>query len=193
MLCRIGGAFVLVNVPVMNIRTTLMADPMQSKQRATEVAAYACLDSANFQELMDCFLADDYRLTQRAALSVRIAAIQHPEMIAPHMGSLVDQLSRTDIHDAVIRNSVRILEEIEIPAELHGKVMDACFGFIQNRQIAIAIRAFSLTILYNLSKIYPEIKKELGIIIEETMEFEKPAIRARGRKILARIKNQKHS
>jgi hypothetical protein len=176
----------------MNISSTLMADPTQSKQRATEVAAYACQNSVHFQELMDCFIATDYRLAQRAAYSVSIAARQRPDLIAPHIGLLVDQLSRTDIHDAVIRNSVRILEAVTIPADLHGKVMDVCFEFIQNRQIAIAIRAFSLTILDNFSKIYPEIKNELGIIIEETMEFEKPAFRARGKKILANIKNQKH-
>ncbi|MCE7071465.1 hypothetical protein LZG74_14200 [Dyadobacter sp. CY327] len=176
----------------MNIRSTLLADPIQSKRRATEVAAYACIDSTHFQELMDCFVANDYRLAQRAAQSVSIAVSERPDLIAPHMGSLVDQLTRPGVHDAVIRNSVRIMQETEIPVELHGKVMDACFNFIQNRQIAIAIRAFSLTVLYNFSKIYPEIKNELGIIIEEAMEFETPAFRARGKKILANIKKQKH-
>ncbi|MCE7064484.1 hypothetical protein [Dyadobacter sp. CY326] len=177
----------------MNIRNALMNDPMQSKRRAMEVAAYACLDSAHFQQLINCFLSNDYRLAQRAALSVSIAARQRPDMIVPHINTLVDMLPRTDVHDAVIRNSVRILQEIEIPAELHGKVMDICFAFIQNREIPVAIRVFSLTILDNFSKIYPEIRNELGIIIEEAMEFEKPAFRARGKKILARIKNQKHS
>ena len=168
-----------------------MANPMQSKRRATEVAAYACQVAANFQELIGCFLAKDYRLAQRAALSVRIASMECPEMIVPHIGSLVDMLSRTDVHDAVIRNSARILQEIEIPTATHGKVMDVCFELIQNRNIAVAIRTFSLTILDNLSKLYPEIRNELGIIIEESMDFERPAFRARGKKILAKIKNQK--
>ena len=192
MLYRTGGAFVLITATRMNIRNTLMADPMQSKRRAAEVAAYACLDPAHFAQLMQCFLSDDNRLAQRAAYSVSIAGKERPDLMRPHISSLVDQLERKDIHDAVIRNSVRILQETEIPAELHGKVMDACFHFIQNRQVAIAIRAFSLTILYNFSKIYPEIKNELGIIIEEAMEFETPAFRSRGKKILANIKKQKH-
>ncbi|MCF0050066.1 hypothetical protein LXM25_08370 [Dyadobacter sp. LJ53] len=169
-----------------------MADPIQSKRRAAEVAAYACLDPAHFAELMQCFLSDDFRLAQRAAYSVGMAGRQRPDLMVPHIGSLVDQLERKDIHDAVIRNSVRILQEVKIPEDLHGRVMDVCFEFIQNRQAAIAIRAFSLTVLYNFSKIYPEIKNELGIIIEEAMEFETHAFRARGKKILANIKKQKH-
>lgn len=187
MLCRIGGAFILIITTLMNIRSTLMADPMQSKRRAAEVAAYACLDSAYFAELMDCFLSDDYRLAQRAAYSVSMAGRERPDLMEPHIGALVDQLERKDIHDAVIRNSVRILQEVEIPEELHGRLMDVCFEFIQNRQVAIAIRAFSLTILYNFSRIYPEIKKELRIIIEEALEYEKPAFVARGKKILKKI------
>ncbi|SKB95406.1 hypothetical protein [Dyadobacter psychrophilus] len=186
MLCQTGGAFILIIMP-MNIRSALLADPMQSKRRASEVAAYACLDSAHFDELMDCFLSDNFRLAQRAAYSVSIAGSERPDLIEPHIGSLVDQLKRKDIHDAVIRNSARILQEVEVPEELHGRLMDVCFDFIQNRQIAIAIRAFSLTILYNFSRIYPEIKKELRIIIEEALEYEKPAFVSRGKKILKKI------
>jgi hypothetical protein len=171
----------------MNIKTELLADPRHSKFIAMRIADYACTSDATFKELMHCFLSDDFRLAQRAAYSVSLASKQKPEAIEPYVGVLVSQLKRTDIHDAVIRNSARILEDISIPEEFHGELMDACFALVQNRQTAIAIRAFSLTILYNLCKIYPEIKNELRVIIEESMEFETPAFRSRGKKILKYI------
>jgi len=65
--------------------------------------------------------------------------------------------------------------------------MDAAFDIIANRQIAIAIRTFCLTILFNLSKIYPEIQKELRVFLEESVEFEQAAFQSRARKILKRI------
>ena len=137
---------------------------------------------------MKCFLANDYRLAQRAAWSVSWAARKKPEMIRPHIKSLVAQLNGTDVHDAVIRNSVRVLEAIDIPEVFHGDVMNACFKFIESSVTPVAIKAFSLTTLYNLSKIYPEIKPELKLIIEERMPHETAAFKSRGEKILNSMK-----
>lgn len=136
---------------------------------------------------MACFVSDDARLTQRAAWSVSWAARKRPDIIEPHIGTLVSQLKRSDVHAAVIRNTVRILQDIKIPEKYHGQVMEACFDYIQDRKTPIAIKAFSLTILFNLTKTYPEIKNELRIIIEENMDYETAAFRSRGKKILSKI------
>jgi hypothetical protein len=65
--------------------------------------------------------------------------------------------------------------------------MNACFGFIENPTIPIAIKAFSLTTLYNLCKTYPEIKPELKLIIEDRWDTETAAFKSRGKKILANL------
>ncbi|KAA6439965.1 hypothetical protein FEM33_09690 [Dyadobacter flavalbus] len=172
----------------MNIEKTLLADPVQSRQLAVRVADYACTDEEIFSELMNCFFSEHYRLAQRAAYSAGIAAQKKPELIQPYIGKLAACLTRKDVHDAVIRNSVRILEDVAIPEAFHAEVMNKCFELAADRMVPVAIRALSLTVLYRLSLIYPEIKKELRIIIEEGMEFEKAAFRSRGKKILALIK-----
>lgn len=171
----------------MNIKEELLADQNQSKELALRIAEYAVLSPKNFSELMTCFISDEARLTQRAAWSVSWAAQKRPDMIEPHIGTLVSQLKRTDVHDAVIRNTVRILQDIKILEIYHGPVMEACFDYIQDRKTPIAIKAFSLTILFNFTKAYPEIKNELRIIIEENMDYETAAYRSRGKKILAKI------
>ena len=132
-------------------------------------------------------MQNEYRLAQRAAWSVSWAAKKNPAMIKPHLNKLVEQLSRTEVHDAVIRNSIRILEEIEIPEPLHGKVMNACFEFVEQPATPIAIKAFALTTLFNLSKHYPEIKPELKLIIEDRIDNETAAFKSRGKKILKQL------
>jgi hypothetical protein len=77
-----------------------------------------------------------------------------------------------------------VLEAIEIPEVFHGDVMNACFKFIETPSTPVAIKASSLTTLFNLSKIYPEIKQELKTIIEDRMDNETAAFKSRGRKIL---------
>lgn len=171
----------------MNIREELLKEQIHFKKHAIAITEFAASSDKNFKDLIDCFLSKDKRLAQRAAWSVSWAAEKYPEMVQPYIGVLVDQLKRKDVHNAVIRNSLRILEDVIIPEKFHGEVMDACFQFLQNRETAIAIKAFALTVLFNLSKIYPDIKNELRIIIEENMEYETAAYRSRGKKILTQL------
>jgi hypothetical protein len=166
----------------MNIREELRKE--HTKANALKIARYACLSKKNFKELMSCFLDEEYRLAQRAAWSVSWAAQKKPQMITPYIKDLVAQLQRKEVHDAVIRNSVRVLEQIEIPEIYHGEVMNACFGFIEKPTTPIAIKAFSLTILHRLSAYYPEIKHELKLIIEDRWDTETAAFKSRGKKIL---------
>lgn len=175
-----------INIIKLNIREEILKE--HSKTQALKVAAYACSSKKNFKELMDCFMNGEYRLSQRAAWSVNWAAKKKPGMVQPYLKDIVSQMQRTDVHDSVIRNAVRILEDIEIPEELHGEVMNACFGFIESPATATAIKAFSLTNLFNLSKHYPEIGPELKLIIVERWDTETAAFKSRGRKILAALK-----
>lgn len=158
-----------------------------SKSQALKIAGYACESKNNFKELMNCFLDKEYRLAQRAAWSVSWAAHKKPEMIYPHIKDLVSILHKKNVHDAVIRNSVRILQAIDIPEKFHGEVMDACFQFLERPATAVAIKVFSLTTLFNLAKKYPEIKPELKLIIEDSWEHESAAFKSRAKKILPKL------
>lgn len=166
----------------MNIKDQLLKE--HSKAAALQIAAYAATSRKHFAELMRCFSSPEYRLAQRAAWSVSLAARQAPKLIVPHIKSLVDALTRAGVHPAVVRNAVRILQQSHIPEAYHGRLMHACFGFVEAADTPVAIKAFSLTTLYNLSKIYPEIKEELKLIINDKWEGETPGFRSRGRKIL---------
>jgi len=169
----------------MNLREEILRE--HSKTQALKIAQYACQSKKNCKELMNCFLDDEYRLAQRAAWSVCWAAKQKPEMITPHLKDLVAVLQKKTVHNAVVRNSVRVLQKIELPEKFHGDVMNACFKFLEQPSTPVAIKAFSLTTLFNLSKTYPEIQPELKLIIEERWEQEGAAFRSRGKKILAQI------
>ena len=90
-------------------------------------------------------------------------------------------------HDAVKRNTVRILQVVPIPKKFQGTVMNLCFDYIVDPTEKIAVKAFSLTVLRNLSQLYPEIKQELRTIIEDRWEFETAAFHSRAKKILKEI------
>jgi hypothetical protein len=55
---------------------------------------------------------------------------------------------------------------------------------------AIAIKAFSMSVLYNCCKIYPELKVEVIPILEDVLVRDKSkGIQSRGRKVLKQLYN----
>jgi hypothetical protein len=69
--------------------------------------------------------------------------------------------------------------------------MEACFQFLADPKETIAVRCFSMTVLTNLSKEYPEIKNELRAMIEGILVQKASAgFRTRARKVL--IELEKH-
>jgi hypothetical protein len=171
----------------MNLREELLKERIFFREHALKIAAFACSSPKHFSELMQCFLSNEYRLAQRAAWCVSWSVKKNASLIQPYIKDLVQQLQRKDVHGAVIRNSVRILQEVEIPEWLHGELMNSCFSFIGSPSTPVAIKAFSLTTLFNLSKSYPEIKNELKLIIEERWNNETAAFKSRGKQILRKL------
>ena len=155
-----------------------------SKAQCNKVVAYVGNNKERFAQLMKLFFEGEYRVTQRAAWPMSYCVRNQPELIDPYFKKLIDKLGKPGEDDAVIRNTVRLLQAVEIPEKLHGQVMTICFNFIQSNETAVAIKAFSLTILNNLSKKYPEIIPEIKTIIEERWNYETAAFKSRAKVFL---------
>jgi hypothetical protein len=161
----------------------------QSLTQCNRIINYIGNDEARFSELVRLFFKGEYRLTQHAAWPMSYCIRNYPHLARPYLKRFIDQLSDQQVHPAAKRNIVRLFQFIEIPKKLHGRLMDICFQFINKPEEAIAVKAFSLHILENLSVIYPEILPELKSIIETRWAFESPAFHSRARKILKRFEN----
>jgi hypothetical protein len=166
----------------MNLKEEILKE--HSKKQCDAIVKYIGNDRKRFAELMKLFFEGEYRVTQRAAWPMSYCVHDHPELIQPYFSPLLKNLAKKNLHDAVIRNTVRLLQDVDVPKKFHGKLMNICFDFILSNETAVAIKVFSLTILQNLSKFYPEIIPEIKLIIEERWEHETAAFRSRAGKIL---------
>jgi hypothetical protein len=170
----------------MNLRETILAE--HSKAQKDKIVKWVGNSQPRFEQLFSLFLNDEARVKQCAAYPLSYCVEAHPELIQKHLGKLIKNLDKKDLHDAVIRNTMRILELIDIPERYHGEVMNRCFDYIQSPQEKVAVKAYSLTILDTLSKQYPDIKQELKTIIEERWDYETAAFHSRAKKILKNLK-----
>ncbi|MFT3934991.1 MAG: hypothetical protein QM726_15300 [Chitinophagaceae bacterium] len=166
----------------MKLREQLLKE--HSRANCDKIVKWVGKDQSRFDELFVLFLSDEYRVVQHAAWPISYAVIGNPQLIKKHFKKLVTNLDKPGIHDAVKRNTMRLLQDIDIPTAYHGRIMDNCFKYISTPGEPVAIKAFSLTVLEKLAAIYPDIIPEIKLLIEENYERETAAFKSRAKKLL---------
>jgi hypothetical protein len=167
---------------VTDLEKKLLAE--HSKAQCERIVQWVSNDQERFDELFGLFLNGAHRVVQHAAWPISYCVIAHPGLIKKHWKKLVGNLHKPNIHNAVKRNSLRLLQDIEIPEAYEGEIMDICFAFAGSPTEAIAVKAFALTVLGNLAKKYPDIIPELKVLIEDNMPHATPAFKSRAKKLL---------
>jgi hypothetical protein len=168
----------------MNIRGEILKE--HSKKQSEKIAAYIGSDEKRLAELMNLFVGDTYRVTQRAAMIVSICTERNPKLIEPFLLRMVNNLDGK-IHDAVKRNTLRVFQFIELPKKLWGKTADICFRFLMDADEPIAVKVFAMTVAGNICKHEPELKNELQLVIEDQLENASAGFRSRAKRILKNI------
>src|SRR6478672_6077006 len=166
----------------MDLRQTILAE--HSKANCNKIVKWVGNSQKRFAELFNLFLKSEYRVSQRAAWPLSYCVMDHPELISPHLAKLVKNLHNPGIHDSIKRNTVRLLQYIDIPKRFHGEMIDICLSYISSPREQAATKAFSLSILQNLSQQYPEIKDEVKLIIEERWPYEAAFLHSRAKKFM---------
>ena len=62
--------------------------------------------------------------------------------------------------------------------------MDICFNYVASPKEAVAIKAFSLSVLSNLGKLNPEILPEIKLLIEEQLPAQTAAFKSRAKQLV---------
>jgi len=169
----------------MNIKDEILKE--HSKAQCNKIVKWVGHSQQRFDELFHLFLTGEYRVTQRAAWPISYCVEMHPAFIKKNFTKLISNLQRPNRHNAVKRNTVRLLQYVDIPKKLQGRVMDICFGYVASPEEAVAVKAFSLTVLGNLAKLYPDIIPEIKLLIEEQLPNQTAAFKSRAKHFLTEI------
>ena len=169
----------------MTIKEELLRD--FSKPQMIFLANKIGANQESFDELIDLFLHEEVKVTQRAAWLLSHCVDRHPWLMDKHIKAVILNLNN-DVNDAVKRNTLRVLQFKEIPEELMGILAGHCFNYLNSGKEPIAIKAHSMTILFNIVKVFPELKEELQISIEDQIPFGSAGIKGRGTKILKALR-----
>lgn len=172
----------------MNIHEQLLQE--HSKAQTERIVEYIGHNKERLEELMHLFLGHEALITQRAAWVVGYVGEHHPQLMSPYLKGMIENLKK-DVHAAVKRNTLRVLQGIDIPEDLMGELADTCFDLLSEAEEPVAIKVFSMVVLYNMALKEPDLKNELKILIEEQMPFASPGFQSRGKKVLRALEKIK--
>lgn len=170
----------------MNILQTLQTN--RSKEAWDAIANYIGTDQARFDTLLEIFLGDDPKLNVSAGQTISYCSDRHPELVVPHYRRLLTNLQKPKLHAAVKRNTVRMLQDADLPEDLLGLAAEICFTYLDDPKEAIAVRIFSMTVCYNICLKEPDLAHELKIILEDHIPHGSTGFKNRGKKILTKLK-----
>ena len=166
----------------MNIREALRAE--HSKRQTMAIVDHVGSDPKKFAELMSIFFEGEYRLTQRAAWPMNYCAERQPQLIYPYLPRLVAQLERDDVHDAVKRNALRLMQFVDMPSQLKAKTYSICLNLIADPMQPVAVKVFAVTVAAKIAKSSPDLLKELRLVVKETLTDSSIALHKRAREVM---------
>jgi 8-oxo-dGTP diphosphatase len=178
--------------PLNQVNDAELQEMINSIMRTREVdwiANSAADNQVIFLKLLEYSYRGDKKLAFRASWIVSKVCDQYPEKIYPFLPDIIESLPQLE-NESVERSFLRILSlsDIEALSPRHqGLLADYSFTALNSPESAIAIKAYTMEILYKLSVIYPELGNELAASIRIVMEDGSAGIVARGTMILRKI------
>jgi len=166
-----------------------MVNNMMSMKEAEWIAISAIENPAIFIKLYEYSHSPDKRLAFRASWTLSKVCDKFPELIYPYLSKIVESLNKID-NESTLRSFLLIISLSDlgkINSRQHGMLADYCFSALNSGFSAIAVKAYSMDILYSLSLIYPELENELAASIRIVMEDGSAGITARGSMILKKL------
>jgi len=155
------------------------------------VANFIGTNEELFKELIELTHRGDKPIAQRASWIMTVVTDKYPWMILPYLNEITDKLPKYSlIHPALARNTLRQLAQIEIPEELMGKLFDCCYNFLIDTKQPVAIRVYSMQVLFNISVKEPELQGELKLILETYLNESSAGFMSRAGKLLKKMNQQ---
>lgn len=153
------------------------------------IIRYVGTDRKRFDELVKIFLGNSYRLTQWAGWPLSDIVKKHPGMIRPYLRTMLKSVDRPNMHEAVKRNVMRLMQFIDIPKSVAGLAFDKAFTLFSDISEPIAVRVFSMQVMADVAMKEPELKKEVIVAIEEHLPYGSAGYRSRAKRVLKTLKS----
>jgi len=168
-----------------------MIGRMMSTKEAEWIATSAIDNPAIFRKLLEYSYSSDKRLAFHASWTLTKVCDRFPELIYPYLPKIIESFYKLD-NESAQRSFLRIISLTDferLSDKQHGILAEQCFKALRSGFSAIAIKAYSMEILYKLVLKYPELLNEFSATVKMIEGEGSAGIMARGRIIMKKLGN----
>jgi 8-oxo-dGTP diphosphatase len=153
------------------------------------IAKSAVENPVIFRKLFNYSFSADKKLAFHSSWALSKVCDQYPELFNAFLPQIIDVLGKLE-NESTQRSFLRILTQtdmVKLTGKQQGILADHCFSALRSGFSAIAIKAYSMEIIYKLAVIYPELAHELAATINMLQGESSAGIVARGTIILKKL------
>lgn len=168
----------------------LMLENTHGRKEAEWLAELAAEKEDVLSRLINYSFSANDKLSSKASWSLSKVYDKHPETLVPFIPGIIGSLDRLE-NESVRRSFMKIisLSDITVVTRKHqGILADYCFRMLRSGFSSIAVKAYSMEIIYRLAQVYPELTAELAETINLLQDEKSAGILAKGRIILKRLR-----
>ncbi len=162
---------------------------IRGSKEAEWIAKSAMENPGILEKIIEFSFSGDDKLAFHASWALTKICDDYPEVIYPHMPRMVEVLDNLT-NESAQRSFLRCLSLSDLSLLDHkpqGLLADHCFKMLRSGFSAIAIKAYSMDIIYKLAMIYPDLINELTEAINLLHGDGSAGIQARGKIVLDKL------
>lgn len=166
-----------------------MVNRIMGMKEAEWAATSVVENPALLAKFVEFSFSSDSKLAFHASWILTKACDKAPEIIYPYLPQIIESLGGLE-NESALRSFLRILslsDPERFSPRHQGLLADVCFRSLNSGFSAIAVKAYSMEILYRLTLIYPELATELALSIRGIMDLDSAGIVSKGKTILKKL------
>jgi len=153
------------------------------------IAASAVENPVIFRKLFGYSFSADKKLAFHSSWALAKVVDNRPDLFIDYLAQIIESLEKLE-NESTLRSFLRILAFSDVSglsSRHHGLLTDYCFSALRSVTSAIAVKAYSMEIIYKIVLIYPGLIHELAATINLLHGEGSAGIVARGNIILKRL------
>lgn len=151
--------------------TEIILQLKNDRHARASILAYFTENKKRIEELIALSTTiSEYPIQEHATWILIHASDQHNKLVEPHLPEIIDAFLAAR-NQTTLRNLCKTLSLLPISEYKDGVLLDSVIGHLKNNDNNVALHVYSLEIINQFIRIYPEIKEEVKQIIDLKKEI----------------------
>lgn len=160
-----------------------------SSHKLALLTAEMALENSNLlRQLTEFSLGEIDPFAQRASRVVSMCFERYPELLPPLKKRILTRIGRLRSVGA-LRNYLKVFAEVPVyltPGET-GQLAETCFNLLADDKQPVAIRVYSMQVIYNITIHLPDLVPEFRALLEDGLDEGSAGYKSRALKILKKL------